>query len=104
MHCYAPLQHSMSHVVRTVCFLRCHPLFIATMEQREKDWGEGYRRQLREGGPEPRAEGAPKTPSARGTSVLTSLVCLFTFCHLYIFFCSCSPFCLLSFTFVCLHV
>ena len=46
-----------------VPFLHRQPLFTATMEQREKDW-EGRRRS-----PEPRAEGAPKTPSERGIPV-----------------------------------
>ena len=71
-----PLHHSTCHMVRTFRFLHYHPLFIATMEQRRKDWEESYGRQLREGGPEPRAEGAPKTraegapPSTRGISLL----------------------------------
>ena len=66
-----------------------HPLFIATMGQRRKDWEE--RRRLRKDESEPRAEGAPKTraegapPSERGISVVAALVCLSFFCELCIF-------------------
>ena len=110
MHRYAPLHHSTCHMVHTVR----HPLFIATTEQRRKDWEE--RRRLREGGPEPHDEDAPKTraegapPGERGISVLASLVCLSFFCQLDTCLFSCLPFFLLSFfflsswTLVCLFV
>ena len=80
MHRYAPLHHGTCYMVP---FLHRQPLLTATMEQRKKDW-EGRRRS-----PEPRAEGAPKTPSERGIPVVASLVCLSFLCSLCIF--SCSP-------------
>ena len=78
MHRYAPLHHGTCYMVP---FLHRQPLFTATMEQRKKDW-EGRRRS-----PEPRAEGAPKTPSERGIPVVASLVCLSFLCSLCIFSC-----------------
>ena len=78
MHRYAPLHHGTCYMVP---FLHRQPLFTATMEQRKKDW-EGRRRS-----PEPRAQGAPKTPSERGIPVVASLVCLSFLCSLCIFFC-----------------
>ena len=78
MHRYAPLHHGTCYMVP---FLHRQPLFTATMEHRKKDW-EGRRRS-----PEPRAEGAPKTPSERGIPVVASLVCLPFLCSLCIFSC-----------------
>ena len=90
-------------MVRTVPFLHCHPLPIATMEHRGKDWMECYNCRLPKGEPEPRAKRSPKTPtegalktwaggvppSARGISLLASFVRLSFFCQLYIWLSPC---------------